>query len=169
MSPSAGIITVRSPDLEKVLDDISRWDRNAVGRLLEQRIRKALKRVQLRARSKYLSGPPSRTRLGWITGELRQSVGRVFRIRRRGPVIEGEMGTSGTPHAAIHEYGGIIRPRRAEYLKFRTRGGQWVTTRRVRMPARPYLSRALEDELPSIEMQLGGALDRIARSIAKRT
>jgi len=53
-------------------------------------------------------------------------------------------------------------------LTFRTRSGQWVSTRQVRMPKRSYLGRALRDEELAINMQVGGALDRIARAIEGR-
>lgn len=46
-------------------------------------------------------------------------------------------------YGAIHEYGGIIRPKVADALRFKVKD-QWVTTKKVTMPARHWLSNALE-------------------------
>ncbi len=45
-------------------------------------------------------------------------------------------------YAAIHEFGGTIVPRSKNYLKFQI-NGRWVMTKKVVMPKRPYLSRAI--------------------------
>lgn len=46
-------------------------------------------------------------------------------------------------YARIHELGGRITPKRAKFLHFKTRDGNWVMTKVVNMPARPYLRLAL--------------------------
>ncbi|MGA0569644.1 phage virion morphogenesis protein [Variovorax sp. VNK109] len=55
-------------------------------------------------------------------------------------------------YAAIHQFGGTIRPRAARNLRFRTAGGAFVSTKRVVMPARPFLGLNDEDhrEIPQI-------------------
>ena len=76
--------------------------------------------------------------------------------------ISREVG-SNLVYARIHELGGQIRPIRAEYLSFqvmgqggsrksaaRISGGDWVKTKLVNMPARPYLSTALAKEKANI-------------------
>lgn len=45
---------------------------------------------------------------------------------------------SNRPYAAIHQYGGTIRPKNKNMLQFRV-GGRFVTVDQVNMPARPYL------------------------------
>lgn len=47
-------------------------------------------------------------------------------------------------YAAIHEDGGTIKPKNAEWLVFKTAKG-WVKTKSVTMPARPHLGPALEE------------------------
>lgn len=47
-------------------------------------------------------------------------------------------------YAGIHQLGGEIRPRTAKSLRFQV-GGRWVSTRRVVMPARPFLGVNAED------------------------
>ena len=41
-------------------------------------------------------------------------------------------------YAAIHQFGGVIRPKTARALRFQS-GGQWWTVKSVTMPARPML------------------------------
>lgn len=48
-------------------------------------------------------------------------------------------------YAAIHQFRGIIRPRRKQALRFRVAGGGFVTVKRVVMPARPFLGISKED------------------------
>jgi len=49
--------------------------------------------------------------------------------------------TAGTKYAAIQEYGGEVHGR--PYLRFRGRSGGWVTVKKVKIPARPYLRPAM--------------------------
>lgn len=41
-------------------------------------------------------------------------------------------------YAAIHEFGGVIKPVKASHLSFKI-GDRWVHVREVHMPSRPYL------------------------------
>lgn len=75
------------------------------------------------------------------TGRLRRSFS-VQSVSERGFVI----GTN-VRYAAAHQFGAVIRPRRARYLRFRLAGGRgtrkggrgrWVTARVVVLPARPF-------------------------------
>jgi len=43
------------------------------------------------------------------------------------------------PYAAIHQFGGVIKPKSGMALRFRLASGQFVTVKQVTMPARPYL------------------------------
>lgn len=51
------------------------------------------------------------------------------------------------PYAAIHQFGGVIRPKRKKALRFRLAGGKgaFVTAKKVTMPARPFLGISAED------------------------
>ena len=54
-------------------------------------------------------------------------------------------------YAAIHEFGGTITPKRAKYLRFYWKEiGQWVTTKKVTIPPRPYLRPALDENKDQI-------------------
>jgi phage virion morphogenesis protein len=68
-------------------------------------------------------------------------------------------------YAAIHQFGGTIRPKRpGGRLFFRTVGGQvWGVARQVTLPARPYLGLSDAD----IEDVLDAAEDRIALGMSR--
>lgn len=80
--------------------------------------------------------------------------GRLWRsIHKRVAVnaheIKAEIGTN-VVYARIHELGGTIIPRHAAYLHFKTLDGNWVMTKTVTMPPRPFLSTALRDKKPEL-------------------
>lgn len=68
-----------------------------------------------------------------------------------------EIGTNKV-YAAIHQFGGIIRPVSADKLRFRLVGGL-VAVDQVEIPARPYNDIDREDEIMILET-LSDALDR---------
>jgi phage gpG-like protein len=81
-------------------------------------------------------------------GELRDSVrARILSLNTSG--IEGEVRVS-VVYAAIHEFGGIITAKR-EYLVFQLDDGEWVRTKSVAIPARPYFQPVIESMLPHID------------------
>jgi phage gpG-like protein len=53
-------------------------------------------------------------------------------------------------YAAIHEHGGVIRPRGAEYMTFQTAEG-WRKVRQVIMPRRPYMEPAIIEGMKDIQ------------------
>ena len=94
-----------------------------------------------RSREDYLSGPRPE-KLGRISGDLARSVN--YKVLGNRVVIGSNL-----PYASIHEYGGIIVPKNAPRLRFRLLDGGWRSAMRVVIPARPYLSTALRDAVPS--------------------
>lgn len=81
------------------------------------------------------------------SGHLRRSIRSGLRTQPGG--VAGWIFTD-VIYGRIHELGGIIRPRTANYLRFQI-AGQWVMTRRVRIPARPYLGPAITDNINKIK------------------
>lgn len=65
---------------------------------------------------------------------------------RRG-VHEVIAGGADVPYAAIHEFGGVIRPKHGRYLRFRTPDGAYHTVEKVFIPARPYMSTGMNEFL----------------------
>lgn len=66
-------------------------------------------------------------------------------------------------YAAIHQFGGTIKPKTGDRLVFRI-GGQTVFARSVTIPARPYLGIGPEDEDMILDV-VEGALDRRLKSL----
>lgn len=73
------------------------------------------------------------------TGMLRRSIQTT--VKPQGSNVIGTIG-SDVIYARIHELGGTIHPRVADYLQFQV-NGHWVKTKEVKIPARPYLSPAI--------------------------
>lgn len=48
-------------------------------------------------------------------------------------------------YAAIHQFGGVITPKKGKYLVFKI-GDRWVMTDKVEIPARPFLMLTPQDE-----------------------
>jgi len=57
---------------------------------------------------------------------------------------------SGLPYAAIHQFGGTIKPKRAKKLAFMI-GNRLVFATKVEMPARPYLGLSQDDKTGILE------------------
>lgn len=48
-------------------------------------------------------------------------------------------------YAAIHQFGGVIKPRTKKALRFKVAGGGFVTAKQVTMPARPFIGISAAD------------------------
>ena len=74
-------------------------------------------------------------------------------------------------YAAIHEFGGIIRPRNAPRLVFQVEPGVWRTATQVEIPARPYLRPAADSkrtEALTVAGKVMGRLHEEAKKIGTR-
>lgn len=80
------------------------------------------------------------TELNVISGRLRNS---VFSNLRGRDVLEIGAG-SNVVYAKIHEFGGTIKPKHGQYLKFSVPGGGFVSAKQVHIPARPYVKPTIE-------------------------
>lgn len=59
----------------------------------------------------------------------------------------------GVVYAAIHEYGGTIKPKKSNkrgLLSWRTEGGQWISRHQVTIPARRYISLSMHQAAANI-------------------
>jgi phage gpG-like protein len=97
---------------------------------------------------------PLKFRAGQIlsdTGTLRRSISPQIPNGRAGPggivKISGDVVTVGTTikYAAIHNYGGVIRPKKAKALSW-TVGKHRVFAKKVEIPARPFLDGAWNNQ-----------------------
>jgi phage gpG-like protein len=103
--------------------------------------------VETRAKTHHLTGAT----LNYRTHRLQQSVKSIVY-----PAYSFVRGRVGSPvvYAAIHEFGGVIRPKKAKFLSFQI-DGKWIRTKQVTMPKRPWLMNSLEDVKPQIESIFG--------------
>lgn len=66
-------------------------------------------------------------------------------------------------YAAIHQFGGTIKPKRASALHFRLANGAFVSTKSVTIPARPFLGTSPDDESHILDMlraRIAGIVNR---------
>lgn len=63
------------------------------------------------------------------------------------------------PGAKIHEFGGVITPKDAEWLQFEV-DGEWVKTKKVNMPARPYMRPAIDTKKSEIAAAIAESISR---------
>jgi len=85
-----------------------------------------------------------------ITGRLRDSIKGSASKRVNSLVVTL---SSDLIYSRIQEEGGTIRAKGGGYLTFPI-GGDWVKVKSVRLPARPYLRPAIQDNLTKIEKTL---------------
>ena len=81
------------------------------------------------------------------SGTLRRSI--QSGISKSGNTITAYLGSS-VIYSAIHELGGVIKPKGGnKWLRFPIQG-QWVSVKEVVIPARPYLQPAITENLERI-------------------
>ncbi|UCE65933.1 MAG: phage virion morphogenesis protein [Candidatus Zixiibacteriota bacterium] len=101
-----------------------------------------------------LSGQVLQRRSGALAGS-------IFTRLIGGGDIGGMVGTNKI-YAAIHEFGGIIRAKRADFLKFQI-DGSWVQVKQVRMPARPYMQPAFHENISRIEQIFAREIEKVIK------
>lgn len=77
---------------------------------------------------------------GTARGDLLNSTGHI--VDKRGMQSAVTIG-NGKVYARIHEFGGVIKAKNGDYLKFRLPDGSFVQVKQVTIPARPTLRPAL--------------------------
>jgi phage gpG-like protein len=81
------------------------------------------------------------------TGHLRRSI--QSGVQKKGNDIQGYVG-SNVKYAAIHEFGGVIKPKTGEYLYFML-DGQFKKVKQVVIPERSYLREGVEENINNIK------------------
>lgn len=148
-----------------VSHDLNRLEKKlaAAGKVAESELDRVLllggQLIAGEAQKNVSGGGSSMTSLNVRKGRLKQSI--VAKKLRRGAVRVG----TNVIYARIHEYGGVIRPVRAKALRFRTRDGTWVTTKKVVMPARPYLIPALDKRIDEVRAMVARVYDKPLETI----
>lgn len=102
------------------------------------------------------------------SGRLLQSFDKRW-LRRASPQTTGpkiEVGSYGTEYAITHEFGKVIRVKRAPYLRF-TVWGRWYNRKSVVIPARPFLSPVIHGDFKGILEAMADEIRRRLATIAK--
>ena len=132
----------RIEDQEQLLDEI--------GAAIEQSVSE---RFRLEVGPDNVPWEPTRRGVSILKGSPPQLMSSITRRVSRDKV---EVGTNKI-YAAIHQFGGTIRPKSGEFLVFRGADGETVFAREVTIPARPYLGIDQADER-EIEATIGDFL-----------
>ena len=109
---------------------------------------KAAALIQRTAKRK-VSGPVLNVR----SGQLRRSI----IVQKRGSGV-GAVVTVGpkVKYGGIHEFGGVITPKRKKFLRFQV-GGEVIFAKKVTIPERPYMRPSLQENLEAITRLIGRA------------
>lgn len=91
-------------------------------------------------------------------GRLRQAVAIVLSGSGFGTIAK--TGPQRIKYGAVHEFGAVIVPKTKKVLRFKI-GGQWISAKRVVIPARPYVLPALEENLERITAIMGRSFGAI--------
>lgn len=93
------------------------------------------------------------------TGNLINSV-KFGKVKRTGRKSFIEVGSFGIIYNKIHEFGGIIVPKRKKMLHWINEDGEDVFAKMVTIPARPYLRPAVEENTEEITDAMANVLNR---------
>lgn len=126
-------------DLDEVLEGLDKLERRSP-EMLDHVVATLADAGMGYVQEHKLSGQVLKRRTGDLATKMRTQA------TRRG-VHEVIAGGADVPYAAIHEFGGEIRPKRGRYLRFRTPDGAYHTVERVFIPARPYMSTGMNEFL----------------------
>ncbi|RJQ25449.1 MAG: hypothetical protein C4589_11300 [Peptococcaceae bacterium] len=91
-----------------------------------------------------------------VSGDLRKSI--MIDVGKN----EVRIGTSEI-YARIHQFGGIIKPKRGRFLWIPVRFGRWIPIRQAKIPARPFLMIQKEDEEPIIRVFRDWIMEEVRR------
>jgi phage gpG-like protein len=120
----------------------------AINSAAEGALEEVARQAKNTARKNVTGGGSSVDQLNVRSGNLRAGID--YDMDKRGMASVARVGAS-AKYAGIHEFGGTIKARNAEYLTFKTRDGGWVRVKEVTMPARPYIRPSIMDHLPDVE------------------
>jgi phage virion morphogenesis protein len=119
---------------------------NSLGRNLTPAMRSIGARMAAATRKRFRAGVGPDGQSWTPSWRVRESGGRTLvksghlrdSLSHRATPQTAEWGVNRI-YAAIHQFGGVIRPKKGTALKFRTPGGGFATVKSVTIPARPFL------------------------------
>jgi phage gpG-like protein len=129
----------------------------AINSAAEGALEEIARKAKNQAKRNVSGGGSSAEQLNVRSGNLRAGID--YDMDKRGMASVARVGAS-AKYAGIHEYGGTIKAKNAEYLTFKTRDGTWARVKQVTMPARPYIRPAIMDHLPDVERTFSAHLTK---------
>ena len=99
---------------------------------------------------------------GFSSGEGYSDIGGPAPTRNE---VELHIGTN-LVYAAIHEFGGVITPKKAKALSFEI-GGELIFAKSVHIPARPYLRPAFDTNLEKAKSEIAVVLTKLLGEVAR--
>lgn len=138
-------------DWKRLAEQINNLSNVDYKKLHEQIGEALVSNTQLRFRNgvapnnkKWVRGYKARGQILVDSRRLRNAIHK--RVTRTGV----EVGTN-VRYARIHQYGGVIKAKRAKYLSFNS-GRGWARKKEVRIPARPFIGIGAEDKQDILEI-----------------
>lgn len=150
-------IHVTIPHLDKKMAVWKTVAPKAFDKGLENGIRASVLDIQARVKD-LIQGPVLNRRTGRLWRSIHPEV-----FRRHGTVV-GIVGTD-VKYAAIHEFGGTIKPR-GRFLIFKV-GGEVRQLRSVKIPKRPYMSRAFRERRGHVTRRIRSEVMRAVKGVMK--
>ncbi|OPL13708.1 MAG: hypothetical protein AVO39_10240 [delta proteobacterium MLS_D] len=134
---------------EELRKGVERIAKNTPG-MVYSTVVQACTLIEIRAKTHHLAG----VTLNPQTHRLQQSV--KTSVERKGLFGNEIIGRVGSPvvYAAVHEFGGIIKPKKGKYLVFQI-DGTWIRTTQVNIPKREWLSKSAKDNEAAIGRLFG--------------
>ena len=136
-------------ELEINIDDhqLKAWSKNTARNIpvfTLRGVKKSMALVWSSVGRHLVGGNPLNVR----SNRLRSSItAKIYKAGKK--EVVGVIGTN-IEYAAIHEFGGTIRPKKGKYLRFQTRDKSWHTVTEVKMPKRPFMEPSLRENLKKI-------------------
>lgn len=152
---------------DEFVQDMERAVRNGmedVGRVLQQRVRRNLNLLASNKSAKDAKPSPAGEPPANRTGNLFASI--IHMVEDSGKAVRVGVSSDNPAnnYAMIHEFGGQITAKNAEYLKFELPDGEYATVQAVDMPARPYLRPSLRSAGDDMQNAFNRSVTRTLRS-----
>ena len=146
-------IDIKTKDISKTFDFLNKKIYSGALAGLE----KAMKYAEGETKASF--GTPGKP--GVRTGHLRRSIQSGV-IDKIGSKIEGAI-WSNLIYARIQELGGVVLPKKKPYMRFQI-DGRWITSYGYRVPARPYLKPAVDNNIDKIkDIIIDSVINNISR------
>lgn len=149
------MVTVKLQGDRELKFALNRMTRKLANEVMPEIVAKAAFRIEENV-SEAVSGKILKSR----SGHLRRSIHTVRYGSKRN--AGATIGTS-VIYAPVHEFGAIIRAKKAKYLKFKIPGVGWRSVKQVKIPARQPFAKSFKESLPFIDRMISAVVGRAVK------